>query len=314
MIFMMDLLSIGGITFDNLFWVNRLPKMHFEGIIEKQGRFFGGRAPNVAVGVSKLGLKTGLVSAVGKDFESEGYADYLRVNSIDFRGIVSFPDLKTKQLFIFTDPKGNQITFFDYGAEQHFKEMRIPKKLIGESKTLYISSSGDYTFNMQCAKQAHDKNRTVFFDPGNDPFTEVVEYMETMLRNSTVLLMNNLEADALVRLLGAHSPQDFLDYGPTIVVMINKKNKASIIYTKNLTENIPSSVKSSNDPTGASDGYVSGFIAGFLKGCDIVTSGKLGAVEASFVAENFGAQTNLPNWETLCNRAKVCFKELASIS
>ena len=38
-ILLLDLLSIGGITFDILFWVNRLPEIHFEGIIERHGGF-----------------------------------------------------------------------------------------------------------------------------------------------------------------------------------------------------------------------------------------------------------------------------------
>lgn len=87
----MDLLVIGGITFDYLFWVDRLPEKHFEGVIKRHGRFFGGRAPNVAVAAAKLGIKTGLVSSVGDGFASEGYEAYLRATDVDLRGIVKVP-------------------------------------------------------------------------------------------------------------------------------------------------------------------------------------------------------------------------------
>jgi bifunctional ADP-heptose synthase (sugar kinase/adenylyltransferase) len=88
----MNLLAIGGIAFDNLFWVDRLPEKHFEAVIKKQGTYFGGRAPNVAVATARLGIKTGIVSLVGEDFQSKGYEDYLRKVGVDLRGVIKILD------------------------------------------------------------------------------------------------------------------------------------------------------------------------------------------------------------------------------
>jgi sugar/nucleoside kinase (ribokinase family) len=310
----MDLLTIGGITFDYLFWVDRLPEKHFEGVIKRHGKFFGGRAPNVAVAAARLGIRTGLVSSVGEDFKSEGYEDHLRAIGVDLRGVIKAPKKKTKQIFIFTDPHGNQITFFDYGAERYFRKMDVPCDLIKESKNVHISSSGDYNFNVRCAEFAYNSGIMVSFDPGNDPFTEITEYLEAMLRNCNLLFMNDLEACSMVKRLDLNGTIELLDFGPRIIVVINKNDKASTIYTQNSTEHIPSTVRIVKDPTGASDGYVSGFIAGILKGYDVRTAGMLGSVEASFVVEEFGAQTNLPDWRSLCKRCQEQFKDLVSIS
>jgi len=310
---MLDLLAIGGITFDSLFWVDRLPEKHFEGIIRKYGIYFGGRAPNVAVAAAKLGIKTGIVSSVGKDFEIEGYEDYLRKLGVDLRGIVKVPRKKTKQIFIFTDPKGNQITFFHYGAEGHFRKMNVPSYLIRESKIIHISSSGDYRFNVRCAEFAHKNGSIVSFDPGNDPFTEITEYIETMLRNCSILFVNDLEALSMVKQLNINGVDELLGFGPRIVVVMNKSDKGSRIYTLNSTEHIPSAIRILKDPTGTSDGYVAGFIAGYIKGYDTRIAGMIGSVEASFVAEDFGAQTNLPDWQCLGKRSVERFKDLVPV-
>ena len=310
LILMLDLLSIGGITFDNLFWVNRLPKTHFEGIIERQGRFFGGRAPNVAVATAKLGIKSGLVSSVGGDFESEGYENYLKNNGVDSRGVLKFHNEKTKQVFIFTDLKGNQITFFDYGAERHFSEMKTPIELIKESRFVHISSSGDYKFNIRCAKYAHNNDVAVSFDPGNDPFTEINEYLSAMLQNCNILFMNNLEARGILKRLKLNKANELLSFGPERIVVIDKNDKSSIVFSQHTTENIPSIIRGTKDPTGASDGYVSGFLSGHLKGYSNRICAQIGAVEASFVAEGFGAQTNLPTWQLMQHRFKQQFKDL----
>jgi len=299
----MDLLAIGGITFDYLFWVDRLPEKHFEGIIKRQGRFYGGRAPNVAVAAAKLGIKTGLVSSVGEDFASEGYEDCLRNIGVDLRGIIKVPKKKTKQIFIFTDPHGNQITFFDYGAERHFRVMNIPCDLIKETRIVHISSSGDYKFSLKCARFAYENGISVSFDPGNDPFIEIPSYSRNMLRYSKLVFMNDAEALCIIKRLKLDVASDFLDFGPDVVVIMDKHTRSSLIHTKEGVVRVPPAIRKVRDPTGASDGYVAAFLAAYIKSYDLKIAGRLGAVEAAFVSEGFGAQTNLPSWSRLCKRS-----------
>jgi sugar/nucleoside kinase (ribokinase family) len=307
----MDLLAIGGITFDHLFWVDRLPKKHFEGIIKRYGKFYGGRAPNVAVAAAKLGIRTGLVSLVGEDFVSEGYEDYLKTIGVDLGGVVKIPKEKTKQIFIFTDPHGNQITFFDYGAERYFRKMNIPRNLIKESKIVHISSSGDYKFNLKCARFAQEKGISVSFDPGNDPFIEIPSYLRSMLHYSKLVFMNDVEALRIIRRLNLDVASDFLNLGPNAVVIIDKHNKSSLIHTRKEVVRVPSAIKTIRDPTGASDGYAAAFLTAYIKGYDIKTAGELGAVEASFISECCGSQTNLPTWDSLRKRSDGHFGRLS---
>jgi len=295
----MDLLAIGGITFDYLFWVDRLPEKHFEGVIKRHGKFFGGRAPNVAVAAAKLGVKTGLVSSVGEDFATEGYEDYLRTIGVDLRGVIKVSKKKTKQIFIFTDPRGDQITFFDYGAEGHFRKMDTPCALIKESKIVHISSSGDYKFNIRCARFAYENHVSVSFDPGNDPFTEIPQYLRRMIKYCEFLFLNNLEATNIIKRLKLKATSDLQKLGPKAVVIINKEDKSGMIYVRGEEQMIPSMLKSVKDPTGCSDGFVAAFLAGYLKGYSLKVAGMLGAIEASFIAEDYGSQTDLPNWDVL---------------
>lgn len=305
----MDLLTTGGITFDNLFWVDRLPEKHFEAVIRRYGRYFGGRAPNVAVAAAKLGIKTSVVSSVGDDFASGGYEDYLIKLGVDLRGVIKVPKKKTKQIFIFTDLQGNQITFFHYGAESYFEKMKVPVSLIKESKIVHISSSGDYKFNIKCARTAYESNVSVSFDPGNDPFTEIPEYLREIIPCATFLFMNDVESHGILTRLGLDNISQILDLGPRVVVIISKSDKSSVVSTKETSERIPSATSVIKDPTGASDAYVGAFLTAHVKGYDLKTAGMLGAVEASFAVESFGSQTNLPFWDFLCKRYYTIFKE-----
>jgi sugar/nucleoside kinase (ribokinase family) len=303
----LDLLAIGGITLDQIFKVSRLPEKHFEAEVIEFGTFFGGRAPNVAAMAAKIGLKTGIVSAVGQDFTDSGYDAHLRKLGVDLRGVIKVPEQKTKQILIFSDPKGDQITFFHFGAEKHFEKMGVPVDLIKESKIVHISSSGDYKFNINCAKVAHDNNVSVSFDPGNDPFTEIPEYLKGVISRTFFLFMNDVEVPGILERLELSDINELLTYGPSVIAIINKKDKSSRIYAKRTVENIPSAIKKIVDATGASDGYAAGFLSGYTKTHDLRIAGMLGAVEASFIVEDFGCQTNLPNWKELSSRCKAVF-------
>lgn len=298
----MDLLAIGGITLDHLFWTDRLPQKHFEATIREYGLYFGGRASNVAVAARKLGLKTGIVSPVGSDFISSGYEHHLVELGVDMRGIIRVPAKKTKQIFIFTDSQGNQITFFDFGAESFFKEMKIPVDLIIESRIVHITSSGDYKFNIQSAKAAHDNDVLVSFDPANDPSTEIPEYLQAMIPYTKFLFMNDVEVSGIVKRLGLGDVKEILNLGPHAVIVIDKNSKSSIVYTMDAVQKIPSVLRQTKDPTGASDAYIAAFLVGCLRGYNLKTAGMLGAVEASFVVESFGSQTNLPDWGLIHKR------------
>ena len=301
------MLAIGGITLDQIFKVSRLPKTHFEAQIIEFGTFFGGRAPNVAAMAAKIGLKTGIVSAVGEDFVGSGYEAHLRKLGVDLRGVTKVSGQRTKEIFIFSDPEGNQITFFYFGAEKHFEKMEVPIDLIKESKFVHISSSGDYKFNINCAKVAYSNNILVSFDAGNDPFTEIPEYLKGVVSRTSFLFMNDVEVPGILKRLELSNINELLTYGPSVIAIINKKDKSSRVYANRTVENIPSAVKKIVDVTGASDGYVAGFLAGYSKTRDLRIAGMLGAVEASYVVEDYGCQTNLPNWKELVSRCKAVF-------
>ncbi|MCK4435210.1 hypothetical protein KAU87_00205, partial [Candidatus Bathyarchaeota archaeon] len=303
----MDLLAVGGLTLDHIFKVSRLPKKHFEAEITEFGVFFGGRAPNVSTMAAKIGLKTGVVSPVGQDFTTSGYEEHLRKLGVDLRGAPRVPEEKTKRILIFSDAEGDQITFFYFGAEKYFEKMELPINLIKESKIVHISSSGDYRFNVKCAKVARENNVLVSFDPGNDPFAEIPEYLKGVISRTSFLFMNNVELPGILRRLELSEVDELLDLGPRVVAIINKKNRSSTVYSKNTTEKIPSALRKVRAPTGASDGYIAGFLTGYVKGYDLKINGMLGATEASFIVEKLGCQTNLPGWNQLSTRCKSIF-------
>ena len=65
---------------------------------------------------------------------------------------------------------------------------------------------------------------------------------------------------------------------------------------------IPAVLVESVDPTGAGDAYKAGFLVALVKGFPLEICGRVGSVTASFVVEQIGCQTNLPDWERMKER------------
>jgi len=307
-----DVLTVGSITLDHIFKLDRLPTTHFEANIDHIGTYFGGRAPNVAVMLAKLGFGSGIVSPVGSGFRESGYEAHLAKLGVNLQGIVRVPSERMMEVWIHSDRRGNQTTVLNVAAARHFGKMHVPSALIKKSRIVHISSSGDYKFNVAVARSAVELDVPVSFDVGNDPSTEISRYVSSMIRNSTFVFVNNVELSGVLKRVALRSAHELLSIGPSTIVVMDKFDKSSWIYTNDGCKRIRSPLRKRKlvDNTGASDAYVAGFLAGQLKGwCqDFRTCGLLGAAEASFVTESLGCQTNLPSWEDLVRRIRVRFK------
>ena len=73
-----DLLAIGHTAFDYIIQVKEFPLPNSSTSINNMQTLYGGAAANVAVVASTLGLKSSLVSAVGKDFIGSEYHNNLK--------------------------------------------------------------------------------------------------------------------------------------------------------------------------------------------------------------------------------------------
>lgn len=291
-----SILSVGHIALDYIFDVEKLPEPNTSVQIPSVRRYYGGAACNVSVGVSKLGVKSGIISCVGRDFESSGYADYLKKLNIDLSRVYYSDEEETPKAWIFTDRDDNQITFFLWGAAKHYKELSAPKF---DNKIIHLAT-GDPEYNLKCAKKGKECNSLVSFDPGQDLPQYSSETLNEIFDYTNILFTNKYEYERILKLLniGLDDLRDKVD-----VLVITYGKDGSIIYTKNDSINIPSiNVEHVVDPTGAGDSYRAGFLVGCLKGYSLEICGYLGSVVSSYVIEKIGCQVNMPSWDMVVSR------------
>lgn len=292
------LISVGHIALDYIFDVEKFPEPNTSIQIPSAKKFYGGAACNVSVGVAKLGLKSGIVSCVGHDFQSSGYSVYLKNLGIDVSNVYHSDEEETPKAWIFTDKDGNQITFFLWGAAKHYSELNAPN-FNGDIVHL---ATGDPKFNIKCAEKAKKCKCLVSFDPGQDLPLYSKEDMENILNNVDFMFMNHHEYERVLELLDI-GDDELKNKVDTLIITYGKNG--SIIYHNNDEIKIPAiSVDNVEDPTGAGDSYRAGFLSSYLKGYDLKDCGIIASCVSSFVVERKGCQTNLPSWEDVLDRLK----------
>ena len=101
---MLDLVAFGEALWDLL----DVPGRRGAGLFQRE---LGGAPANVVVGMARLGAKTGLVSAVGRDAHGDALLAALRADGVDTRFVQRLPN-RTGITFVFRDARGEPSFLF----------------------------------------------------------------------------------------------------------------------------------------------------------------------------------------------------------
>lgn len=284
-----SLISVTGpLCNDIIITLNDFPPIGESRHIIERKNFFGGNAANVAVGIAKLGGNAELLTAVGIDFPSSPYEEYLSHLNIK----THFYHSKTQNCstaYMINDISNNQVTYFESGAEEVYLHIDPPHRAFIHMAT------GNANYNIKVAKNSDFAS----LDPGQDVKYYTKDNLETLFEHIDLLICNQFELSIMENTTG-HSKSDIINTFPTTI--ITKGSTGSTLYTDGKKETIPAVPVNAVDPTGAGDAYRAGLFTALKKGYDMEICCKVGAVVASFDVEKVGAQTNLPDWKTMVKR------------
>lgn len=265
----------------------------------------GGSACNVAVSLSRLGFKSGIVSAVGGDGETDKIIDRLNSENVDIKFIKSFPKNKTNFSIIIVYKA--ERTVFVYRGLKDYSQIKIPKIL--RTKWIYlgpVANSFEPNYkDLICL--ASEKNINLTVNPGHRQIVDGRPALVKLLYVTNILILNKEEAIDLTKMNKLVSIKELLrrlkGLGPKIVIITDGVNGA---YLTNGEEyiGIKSTELNAVDSTGSGDAFSSGFLASYIKNDDVKQAMKWGIMTSGEVVKDFGAQTKLPTFEKLTELEK----------
>jgi nucleoside kinase len=276
---------VGHTAIDHISKVPHLPERNCSTHITDRQIYYGGGASNIAAGIATLGESVTLHSCVGNDFAGSDYDRWMGRLRIRQQFFV-VPDAHTPTAFMFTDEKGDQMTFFEWGASRAFRDAEAP------ALPLVHMATADPEFNCRVA----ERSEFVSFDPGQDVFWYTKEQLESIIANTDILFANQHEVKQMCDTIGCSREALIGQVGMAIFTM---SGDGSTLYAGGQEQFIPVVPVTLADPTGAGDAYRAGFLSAFVRGYAPLTCCRIGTVTASFVVEHVGCQTHLPDWEAM---------------
>jgi len=287
---------VGHTAIDHISRVSSLPVRNSSSTITDRTVLYGGGAANIATGIARLGGAVTLVSAVGGDFAGSSYEAWLKENGV-ITEFYTVPAKNTPTAFMFTDPSGDQVTFFEWGASEIFSRSDPP------SFPFVHMATADPVFNVKVA----EKSGFASFDPGQDLHRYSAEQLYSIISKISLLFANQHEVEGMCRMMRI-GKQDLVGMVPMAV--FTSGAEGSTLFMEGNGEHTPAVPVLMVDPTGAGDAYRAGFLTAYAKQLSPRVCCRVGTVAASYVVEVEGCQTNLPGWESMKTRYEHYFGPL----
>lgn len=302
---MYDLISIGNISIDLFFKGDSLTFDNGRFQLAIGGKYFtdyfhtsvGGGGANVAIGVSKLGLKTAMLGKIGDNSFKKIITDQLKLHKISTVLNQLEPNYTNVSCILVT-PKGEKSVIHYSSPHQHiFSDNSLIQKLIN-TKMIYLGNLPDVAFTER-ERLLHllKKNAvTTVVNLGIRDCRKPKLQLEEYLKPIDILILNGHEFAELVK--ANYKDIHFIDdvirwYIPHLkekLVVVTEGEKGSFAYKNGIIYH-QVAVKPEHivDTTGAGDGYTAGFIAEFLRSKNIQKSMEKGAHYAARILAKIGA-------------------------
>jgi nucleoside kinase len=308
----MDVLATGYPSLDYILPVSHSPGIGetalLEAVPEDAAATYGGCGINVAVALSRLGLRAGVAVILGDDYAGSLYRARLREQQIDTSDVITLPGAYTSRSYLFRSPNGEYQNFFYPGAADRW-DGTLRLKNLSEARFALVTV-GPHNYNRQFVRLAREVNVPVVWELKPDIFAFPVEVMQDFAAASTYILMNHIEARFVGQTLGMSEPEDLLNETTQAVVITHGAEGCQVYTAEGCIEVAAVPVAAVVDTTGAGDAFTAGFLAGLLRRHNLKVSAQIGSVMASFALEQIGCQTNLPNWSLMEARYKAHFGAL----
>ena len=264
----------------------------------------GGCPTNTAIVASKFGLKTCLLSNMGRDSWGEYLLSELMKAGVITNFIKVFDNEKTgKSIIVIIENKDRVIIHYN-GVNEKLNIKDINWFLIKQSRAVLLSSYISALPNLgkkdaiEIFKFAKNNESLTFLDVLVDPNTiKPFGYLEGLLEYVDFLIINSDEGKLLTGFDDYKNQAEYiLDKGVScVIIKLGKfgsyfKNKNSEFYAAPFEDGI---VK--KDPTGSGDAFNAGIVYGCLKKWDIKTTMRFANITGASAITKLGCTSGVYN-------------------
>ena len=302
---MLDLISIGDVTEDVFLRIDDISRVVCDQNehncelhipfgtklgVSRVDKLLGGNAGNMAIGASRLGLKSALYAEVGKDVQGDLLYNSLRENKVS-----------TKYFFRKRGEKTNYSVVLNHHAERTILVHHEPRQYVfphlHAAKWVYLTSmakGGEKLFPKILSYVSENKVKLAF-NPGTYQLHLGLDKLRPLIGRCSVLILNTEE----VQLLLKTEKRDFKfllsalqKIGVEIVVITDGENGAYCYDGKDYYY-CPIFKVPIVERTGSGDAFSTGFLCALQYGESVAEALRWGTVNSAAVIQQIGPQAGL---------------------
>lgn len=269
-------------------------------------RHLGGSSANIAVGLARLGLRVGIISAVGDDLIADYLLGFLKSENVDTRFVrrvagygtsLCLTEISTahgfRQVFYRHKPADSQVTF---GAEEA-AAIGGARMFVTNGTSLQEGPSREATTRALAVAAQTGMLTVLDVDYRASSWNSAQEAggaVRAVLSNVRVAIANETEMDLLTG-VGTRRERaaSILNAGPEIVAC-KLGDKGVEAHTREGVEFVPPQPAEVVSTIGAGDGFASGFLYGLLSRRTLTDSLKLGNADAAVVVSRVSCSDSMP--------------------
>lgn len=267
------------------------------------GKRIGGAPANFAYHVSQFGLKSIVVSAVGRDSLGDEIISIFKSKALNY--IAPQIDFPTGTVQVTLDAAGVP----DYHITENVAWDNIPlsAELTSLAKNTCAVCFGSLAQRSDCSRSTINTfldllpdNAIIVFDINLRQNYYTKEIIETSLKKCNILKINEDELGIVVKMFRL-SANDYESQCAELIrkyqldtVILTCGENGSYVFTENFKSFIPTPKVKVADTVGAGDSFTATFVSSLLQGKDLRTAHKIAVNVSAYVCTQTGAMPVLP--------------------
>ena len=266
----------------------------------------GGDALNAVCDLTRLGVKSGLLTVLGNDPWGHAVLADLQRKGVDTSAVQVRDDFRTGVSYVLVEPNAERhfaIAFEENMLPLHNSdisdELLLSTKHIHAASCNSLGSMDDELAELFC--RAHKLGVTTSMDSGQDHTGQWFDRIRETIKYCDIFFPSHYEAVHY-----CNETTDVLEmkefFRDTGVKIFGVKLGEKGIFVTDFKEDLfmkPLFEGSPVDTTGAGDAFCSTFVAGIIRGMSIRDAAAMGQAQAAHIISTVGANTGAVNMKTL---------------
>ena len=265
---------------------DRLQKLSLSFLVDEMVKQRGGCAPNIAYSLALLGERPVVMATAGQDFGE--YRSWLEEQGVNTSAIKVVPEVFTASFLVTTDQHLNQIASFYTGAMAHARALSF--RDLSTPVDLTIISPNDPEAMEKYPRECRALGIPYIYDPSQQIIRLSGEELLEGTRGARMLIVNEYEF-CMIKNKTDLSEIELLSLPESTI--ITRGEEGSTIHAEDRIWHIPAVPPAPlAEPTGAGDAIRGGVIKGLLRGYPWEITGRIAALAATYVLEQYGTQNH----------------------